>query len=315
MTKQEFVGLLKERLLRAGLSEAEVAGKCKTVLAGFDRMSDEDAQKCYTSANIDMLVQRICVQKGTSEKKSAAFTAPKEEVQSSTAPSEKTAVDRSASTELSGGALPSDEGETAPKPTMVMNRTEKSGATASADLTGSAETSGASSEVIYVSRAFSDNSVNGRKRRHQIDDSIMSEGSKHPKLLLALILLLSAPAILFALLLILGISLGLAVCMAGAILLLVCVIAAVVCGGSLLSAAGLIYGISQFISAPKYIGIYEIGFAMMIAGATIFISVVLYNIAVRLIPLLYRLIGKGLKFLYKNAKKWAIIAWKGCENL
>lgn len=81
--------------------------------------------------------------------------------------------------------------------------------------------------------------------------------------------------------------------------------------GSAVSLIGIIYGITQLItvtsSAP---GLYEIGLGMSVGGAVIFIGILLYNCAVRLIPWLFHLIcslfrlwtGK-LRTLFQKAKE------------
>ncbi|MGM9636553.1 MAG: hypothetical protein ACI3YK_01050 [Eubacteriales bacterium] len=320
MTKLEFMDALRQKLLSNGISEKVCAEKCRTVQSGFDKMSPEEAQKCFTMANVDMLVNRIVHQvgkdqAGTATPKKSPAAAPSTPVQEQKS-AESAAADAQAKKEP---ASPQESDSSAtPKPTIVINRSKES---ESAETTPSAkpedhpQRNTGSGDVIFVSNTIQDKGGAKNRRRRTIDDSLMSEGSKHPKLLLALMALLCAPAILLVILLILGVSLTLAVCMAGVILLVVCVIAAVVCGGSVLSVAGLIYGISQIISEPRYVGIHEIGLAMIFAGATILISVLLYNIAVRLIPFLYKLIGIGLRNVFKKAKEWAILAWKGCENL
>ncbi|MGM9681152.1 MAG: hypothetical protein ACI3XR_06565 [Eubacteriales bacterium] len=311
MTKQEFMDLFKQRLLSKGVSEKICAEKCRTVKAGFDKMSPEDAQKCYNTANVDMLVDRIVAQ--IEKESSTVVSTPSAEPEKSepTADKSKTEPEKSASAE-------SGDSSEMPKPTIVINRpkeSEASDTTAPVKQEERPQRNTGSGDVIFVSNTISEKNSSKNKRHRAIDDSLMSEGSKHPRLLLALMALLCAPSILLIVFAILGISLGLAVCMAGVILVVVCAIAAIVCGGSVLSVAGLIYGISQVISEPRYVGFHEIGLAMVFAGGTILISVLLYNIAVRLIPFLYKLIGIGLRKGFKKAKEWAILAWKGCENL
>jgi len=79
--------------------------------------------------------------------------------------------------------------------------------------------------------------------------------------------------------------------------LAVCVIAliamtiACVAGGTALALVGIIYGITQLFSAVP-IGLYEIGIGLMIGGAVMFVSILMYNIAVRLLPWLMRLVSK-----------------------
>ncbi len=63
--------------------------------------------------------------------------------------------------------------------------------------------------------------------------------------------------------------------------------ALVACGaaGSLI---GIVYGVIQlFVSVP--VGLYEIGIGVIIAGVVMFLGILIYNFAVRLIPLLMKL--------------------------
>lgn len=320
MTKQEFMDALRQKLLSKGISEKICAEKCQTVLTGFDKMSPEEAQKCFTMANVDMLVNRIVPQVGKEQEGTAAPKKPSAAAPSTPVQESKKAETPAETKTQEGSAMAPAENDSSatPKPTIVINRSKESEgteATPSAKPEDHPQRNTGSGDVIFVSNTIQERGGAKSRRRRTIDDSLMSEGSKHPRLLLALMTLLCAPTILLIILLILGVSLALAVCMAGIILLVVCAIAAIVCGGSVLSVAGLLYGISQVISEPRYVGFHEIGLAMIFAGATILISVLLYNIAVRLIPNLYKLIGLGLRKSFKKAKEWAIIAWKGCENL
>ncbi len=63
--------------------------------------------------------------------------------------------------------------------------------------------------------------------------------------------------------------------------------------GAALSLVGVIYGITQlFVSFP--VGLYEIGLGVMIAGVVMFCGILLYNVAIRLVPWVSRLVAKLL---------------------
>lgn len=67
----------------------------------------------------------------------------------------------------------------------------------------------------------------------------------------------------------------------------IAVLVAVTVVGGVLTFAGIIYGvISLFGAVPE--GIYEIGLALVILGATLALAISSYNIAVRLIPVIWR---------------------------
>lgn len=66
-----------------------------------------------------------------------------------------------------------------------------------------------------------------------------------------------------------------------ALMLAICVI------GIVLSVVGFVYGLSQLFTV-KPVGMFEIGLGIIILGATILISTLIYNLAVRVIPKLIR---------------------------
>lgn len=262
MTKQEFISLLREKLIASGMDASIANEKCEKISQNFNKLEKADAEKYFTEANADMIAAKII-----------------------------------------GDSAGKDK-----QPTIVIPKNND-------EISKSTETGGTGTlkkkEVVVVNERSKIHSQSSRRNaRGKSEDD-----GRHPRLLLWLLALLCAPSILLVAALIVGSTLAIAVAMAGLIIALVTVIAAVVCGGSLLSVASLIYGITQIISEPRYVGLHEIGLAMIFAGGTIAICIVLYNIAVRLIPFLYKLIGKGLILCRKKIKVWAVAAWKGCENL
>lgn len=336
MTKQEFLDKLKAKLLDAGLSNEVCDQRCEAISRGFSKLSVDEARQYFTETNINLIVQRLTGapkpeekprqaapdQPARSERTAPAGASAKSERTAPTGEPEKPEkTEKPEKAEKSAGGQPErkkagdESSSTAPTPTIVIPKSDpKSGEKAvgkqDSDI---AKVSGAS-DVIFVSRAARDGS--GKHGLFGgIDDSIMSQGSSNPKLLLAAILVLCAPMALFLVFGVLGLSLGVALAMASVILAVVCIIAAVVCGGSILAILSLIYGITQIISEPRYVGFHEIGLAMLFAGVTILISVLLYNVAVRLIPFLYKLIGKGLRTLAVKIRKLLSLAWKGCKSL
>lgn len=74
---------------------------------------------------------------------------------------------------------------------------------------------------------------------------------------------------------------------------------AVVGIGTALTLVGLIFGIIKCFSQLP-IGLFEIGFAVAIAGVTMLVSVLIYNLAVRFIPRLYSLIAHFARFVWDS---------------
>ena len=90
----------------------------------------------------------------------------------------------------------------------------------------------------------------------------------------------------------------------GLIALIVASIAALIGGvavGTALSLVGIIYGITQLFSTLP-VGLYEIGIGVVIAGLVMFGGILVYNIAVRFLPFLMRLIGRLFRYLFNKLK-------------
>ncbi len=82
----------------------------------------------------------------------------------------------------------------------------------------------------------------------------------------------------------------------------IAVLAAAVAAGTGLSLVGIIYGaVQMFTSIPT--GLYEIGAGIIVAGAVMFIGILLYNFAVRLVPILIKLVWQLFKYLLERLKE------------
>ena len=103
--------------------------------------------------------------------------------------------------------------------------------------------------------------------------------------------------------------------LAAVLIVTVSAIVIVVGAGSIVSVASLLYGATQILSTPRYLGIHEIGLGLLVAGVTILVSVILYNIAIRLVPFIYAKLISFIKFTFRLARKLIAKAKKGCENL
>ena len=83
----------------------------------------------------------------------------------------------------------------------------------------------------------------------------------------------------------------------------------VVACGTAVALIGIIYGATECFKNPP-IGLFEIGVGIAVGGVTMLVSVLLYNIAVRFIPRLYKLVNRfggwvfgGIGQIYTNIKK------------
>ncbi|MBQ8248859.1 MAG: hypothetical protein IJY93_03120 [Clostridia bacterium] len=81
----------------------------------------------------------------------------------------------------------------------------------------------------------------------------------------------------------------------------VAALTAIVAVGTGLSLIGIIYGaVKLFSDVPA--GLYEIGLGVIVAGLVMFFGILLYNFAVRLVPLLIKQVWKLFKYLLGRLK-------------
>ena len=113
------------------------------------------------------------------------------------------------------------------------------------------------------------------------------EGSEEGVKRFRIILGVSAPFAAILLLAYAVIALGLIAVMAALIAVIVVGLVAEVAVGSLVALIAVIYGISQlFLVLP--VGLFELGLGIAAIGITMFVGILMYNIAVRLLPYLLR---------------------------
>ncbi|MBQ8187756.1 MAG: hypothetical protein IJ037_12940 [Clostridia bacterium] len=100
-----------------------------------------------------------------------------------------------------------------------------------------------------------------------------------------------------------------ALIVAGCVLL-----AGVVAAGAVVSLVGIIFGITQLFSFVAA-GIYEIGLGIMVAGAVLFVAVLIYNISVRLLPWIISQVGTFMGFVYGKLKDLFFVIRRECYKL
>ncbi len=155
----------------------------------------------------------------------------------------------------------------------------------------------------------------GSKRQTKVSSAPEYIPCDKPRLLTLLLALICAPTILLILGTAFGLFSGIFMVLAVSILLIVIAVIAIVGIGSVLSVGALLYGTMQLISASRYVGFHEIGFGLLVAGVTMASAILLYNAAIRLIPFLYKQMGKLLKLFCRKLVEFAKNAVKGCEQL
>lgn len=94
----------------------------------------------------------------------------------------------------------------------------------------------------------------------------------------------------------------------------VAVLIATTAAGTLVSLFGLIFGVAEMISCLP-VGLYECGLAIMIGALTMFVSILVYNFAVRLIPFAGKWLLVFVKFVFRKYKELFVYLKKECIGL
>ncbi len=102
--------------------------------------------------------------------------------------------------------------------------------------------------------------------------------------------------------------------LAALIVAIIAVLIAVAACGAGVSLVGIIFGVTQLFSFVAA-GIYEIGLGIMVAGAVLFVSVLLYNIAIRLLPWIISLLGTFLGWTCGKLKNLFYVVRRECYKL
>ncbi len=100
----------------------------------------------------------------------------------------------------------------------------------------------------------------------------------------------------------------------GIIIASVAVLIVLVALGAAVSLVGIIYGITQLFSFPAA-GIYEIGLGVIVAGAVLFVSILIYNFAIRFVPWVISKLGVFLKYVCGKLVTLFNFARKECYKL
>ena len=127
-------------------------------------------------------------------------------------------------------------------------------------------------------------------------------------------LFVTLPITLGLLAVIFGAFAGLFVGLVAAIIFSIVIMIALVAAGAVVSLVGVIYGVTQLFSFPAA-GIYEIGLGVMVAGIVLFASVLLYNLAVRLLPWLIKKVATLLVYVCKKLKLLFYYVRRECYKL
>ncbi len=78
---------------------------------------------------------------------------------------------------------------------------------------------------------------------------------------------------------------------------------AFVAAGAAVSIIGIVYGVIQVIKGLTPVGLFEIGLGIVVAACTAFIGILIYNVAVRLIPFAMKMLAKLLGLVFRRTKE------------
>lgn len=117
--------------------------------------------------------------------------------------------------------------------------------------------------------------------------------------LLVITIPIAVSLILIAAAVYLGFWVALALAMIGCIALLVVFVAV----GSIVSLVGIVYGVVELITGLMPVGLFEIGLGVIVGASVMFIGILIYNFAVRLIPFGMKLLAKLFKMGFNGLRK------------
>ncbi len=98
------------------------------------------------------------------------------------------------------------------------------------------------------------------------------------------------------------------------IAVLVCFLAGFSAAGTAASLTGIVYGIVKMFSTPA-VGLYEIGFGVIIAGVTMICGILIYNGTVRFMPWLIKISARLFRFTFSKVKPFLSEYKRRCEKL
>lgn len=276
MNRQEFIDMLRQKLTEEGFPATYVEQQCETLTDNLTALPEDQAAQYINERNIDILVRKFIAQAGHLI---GSASAPAD-----VTPAEPVAVEE-APTEITDEEVLAEIADAEPIEAAPQEESAP---------------------------AANGNPFTSLKRRVPIDEYTPCD---KPRLLTLLLALICAPSLFLFLTTAFGLFAGIFLALAASIFVIVIAIIGIVGVGSVVSLASLLYGATQILSSPRYVGFHEIGFGLIIAGLTMGISILLYNLAIRLIPFISQQMGKLFRLFFQKLISFAKNAVKGCEQL
>lgn len=157
------------------------------------------------------------------------------------------------------------------------------------------------------------------KSRYDDDNDFFEYSPEHPPSTKGMLvfwvgLFLTLPISIGIVAIIFGAFAAVFIGLAGLIVAGVALLAGVVAAGAGISLVGIIFGITQLFSFAAA-GIYEIGLGVMVAGAALFVSVLIYNLSIRFFPWVITLVGNLMGFVFSKLKEAFFSIRRECYKL
>lgn len=326
MTKQEFLETFESALRAEKVSADFVEEQTKLLSEKLASLPDEEFQKSAESENVSMLVRSSVEEYLARTRQTSAPTSKKIEVDPSDTviietrkldpikkdpKPEKKAASENKKPAGEKEKAPVKKAEPKPEKKAVKKDVKKDEAVKKTSKKAKSSDDVVSMEMMPVSA----NSRALAEKKTLLSSISAKADAKTPSIIFTLIMVLSLPLLLILAFVSIGALVSIYFALAAVVLAIILAIICVVFGGSLTSLVALLYGATQIMQEPRYVGIHEIGLALIIIGATVLISVLLYNIAVRLIPWVLSKAALIFKLLFTGVKRLAEKVRKGCEKL
>lgn len=292
MNRQEFIDALRQKLTEEGFPDTYVKKQCAVLTDNLNALTKAQAAQYTTERNIDILVRKFISHDGHLI---ASASATEE-----SAPAESAAESAEAPTAEDAPVTAED----APVEDTPM---EDAPVAIGSDETAPEAESAEDAPPAPVTAPRTPN-----KRRVPVAEYTPCD---KPLLLTFLLALICAPTLILFLATAFGLFAGVFLALAASIFVIVMAIIGIVSLGSVVSLASLLYGATQILSSPRYVGFHEIGFGLIVAGLTMGSSILLYNLAIRWIPFISQQMGKLFKLFFHKLVSFAKNAVKGCEQL
>ena len=296
----EFRSALKSELLKRGITDdaaaAGIAGLTKTITEEKRVMIERISTPDDLSHFADALAKKIASEQKEAENKKAA-------------------VRQSGAQNASGVRAPQPKAQqSGTKPTVQPRPAQSPSVQPTAQFTAQSKSAPRSAVgTVPVSQSRPRPSAQPNRQPARQTAGKTAGMDKGDKIFLA-VLIIGAPLWLLGICIV---SIPLAVCYAGIVIMIaacILLLIGVAAAGVSVSLVGLVYGIIKlFTVRPE--GAYEIGLAAVIGGFTMFVCILLYNLAVRYIPRLFPIARQLLSFEAEKITDFYYYVKKVCHNI